>query len=97
MYFKSNQRRPAEKDVLDPSIKRGRGTAPGRRPGTARPPPGPRSPGRPAPRRRAVDRLAAQGVTLIVTVDCGITAAAEVEYARSLGVEVVVTDHHHRR
>ena len=37
---------------------------------------------------RAVDRLAAQGVTLIVTVDCGITAAAEVEYARSLGVEI---------
>ncbi len=44
---------------------------------------------------RAVDRLAAQGVTLIVTVDCGITAAAEGEYARSLGVDVVVTDHHH--
>ena len=44
--------------------------------------------------RSAVSRLAAQGVTLIVTVDCGITAAPEVEYARSLGVDVVVTDHH---
>ena len=42
----------------------------------------------------AVRRLAGQGVKLIVTVDCGITAAPEVEYARSLGVEVVVTDHH---
>ena len=43
----------------------------------------------------AVDRLAGDGVGLIVTVDCGITAVGEVEYARSLGVDVVVTDHHH--
>lgn len=43
----------------------------------------------------AVTRLAEQGVKLIVTVDCGITAAPEVEFARSLGVDVVVTDHHH--
>ena len=43
----------------------------------------------------AIGRLGSQGVTLIVTVDCGITAAAEVEYARSLGVDVVITDHHH--
>ena len=42
----------------------------------------------------AVERLAAEGVSLIITVDCGITAVAEVEYARSLGVDVVVTDHH---
>ena len=42
----------------------------------------------------AVDTLAGQGVTLIVTVDCGITAVREVEYAQSLGVDVVVTDHH---
>ncbi len=44
--------------------------------------------------RSAVARLAQEGVSLIITVDCGITAAAEVEFARSLGVEVVVTDHH---
>ena len=43
----------------------------------------------------AVKRLAEQGVTLIITVDCGITAVDEVEFARSLGVDVVVTDHHH--
>ncbi len=43
----------------------------------------------------AIRRLAAEGVGLIVTVDCGITAVAEVEFARSLGVDVVVTDHHH--
>ena len=42
----------------------------------------------------AVKRLGERGVTLIVTVDCGITAAAEVEYARSLGMDVVITDHH---
>ncbi len=43
----------------------------------------------------AVTRLAGQGVRLIVTVDCGITAAPEVDFARSLGVDVVITDHHH--
>ena len=39
-------------------------------------------------------RLAEDGFELVVTVDCGITAVAEVEHARSLGLEVVVTDHH---
>jgi single-stranded-DNA-specific exonuclease len=42
----------------------------------------------------AVRELAAQGAGLIVTVDCGVTAVAEVALARELGVEVVVTDHH---
>ena len=42
----------------------------------------------------AIDYLNTQGVTLIITVDCGITAVEEVEYARSLGIDVVVTDHH---
>jgi single-stranded-DNA-specific exonuclease len=39
-------------------------------------------------------RLAGEGFDLVVTVDCGITAVAEVEHARSLGLEIVVTDHH---
>jgi single-stranded-DNA-specific exonuclease len=39
-------------------------------------------------------RLAEDGVDLVLTVDCGITAVAEVEHARALGLEVVVTDHH---
>jgi single-stranded-DNA-specific exonuclease len=39
-------------------------------------------------------RLADEGFDLVVTVDCGITAVAEVEHARELGLEVVVTDHH---
>lgn len=42
----------------------------------------------------AVRELAAQGAGLIVTVDCGVTAVAEVALARELGVDVVVTDHH---
>jgi single-stranded-DNA-specific exonuclease len=39
-------------------------------------------------------RLAEEGFGLVLTVDCGITAVAEVEHARALGLEVVVTDHH---
>ena len=41
-----------------------------------------------------VERLAAGGVGLLVTVDCGITAVAEVAAARAAGMDVVVTDHH---
>ena len=44
--------------------------------------------------RDAVNTLHRQGVSLIVTVDCGITAVDEAEYAQRLGVDVVVTDHH---
>jgi single-stranded-DNA-specific exonuclease len=41
-----------------------------------------------------VERLAADGVDLLVTVDCGITAADQVARARELGMDVIVTDHH---
>ena len=41
-----------------------------------------------------IARLAEEGVKLILTVDCGITAVAEVEAARRLGVDMIVTDHH---
>ncbi|HSZ69189.1 MAG TPA: single-stranded-DNA-specific exonuclease RecJ [Solirubrobacteraceae bacterium] len=41
-----------------------------------------------------VRRLAQRGTRLLVTVDCAITAVAEVELAKSLGIDVVVTDHH---
>ena len=41
-----------------------------------------------------VERQAAAGTQLLVTVDCGITAVDEVARARALGIEVVVTDHH---
>jgi single-stranded-DNA-specific exonuclease len=42
----------------------------------------------------AVEMLAAEGVHLLITVDCGITNVAEVERANELGMEVIVTDHH---
>ncbi len=41
-----------------------------------------------------VRRLAERGTSLLLTVDCGITSGAEVQLARELGMEVVVTDHH---
>lgn len=41
-----------------------------------------------------VDRLADEGTALLVTVDCGITAVAEVQRAAERGIEVVVCDHH---
>jgi len=44
--------------------------------------------------RGAVSTLAEQGVKLIITVDCGITAVDEVLWAAGLGVDVVITDHH---
>jgi single-stranded-DNA-specific exonuclease len=42
----------------------------------------------------AVARLASDGVRLIVTLDCGITAAAEVRAAAALGVDALIVDHH---
>ena len=42
----------------------------------------------------AISALAEGGATLIITVDCGITSIDEVEFARELGVDVVITDHH---
>ena len=44
-----------------------------------------------------VNALHENGVSLIITVDTGITAAAEVEYGKTLGVDFVVTDHHECR
>jgi single-stranded-DNA-specific exonuclease len=41
-----------------------------------------------------VERLAARGTDLLVTVDCAVTAVAEVAAARAAGMDVVVTDHH---
>jgi single-stranded-DNA-specific exonuclease len=41
-----------------------------------------------------VRSIEAQGAKLIVTVDCGITACREVALAQSLGIDVIVTDHH---
>ena len=42
----------------------------------------------------AIEGLRKGGATLLVTVDCGITGVEEVAYAQSIGMDVVVTDHH---
>jgi single-stranded-DNA-specific exonuclease len=45
-------------------------------------------------RSETLGRLADEGYGLVLTVDCGITAVAEVAHASELGLDVVVTDHH---
>jgi single-stranded-DNA-specific exonuclease len=42
----------------------------------------------------AIRTLAKQGVTLLITVDCGARAISEVDTARKLGLDIIVTDHH---
>lgn len=45
-------------------------------------------------RNYGIDRVSERGCDLIITVDCGITSVEEVEYAKSLGIDVVASDHH---
>jgi single-stranded-DNA-specific exonuclease len=45
-------------------------------------------------RSETIERIAAEGCALVLTVDCGITAVEEVARARELGLEMIVTDHH---
>jgi len=42
----------------------------------------------------AVESLAKSGVSLIITVDCGVTAVEEAAFAKTLGVDMIITDHH---
>ena len=42
----------------------------------------------------AIRQLHSEGVGLIITVDCGITAVAEADMCRELGIDLVITDHH---
>lgn len=42
----------------------------------------------------AIDRIKSDGTELIITVDCGCVSAREVEYAKSIGLQMIVTDHH---
>jgi len=44
--------------------------------------------------KEAIDLIRNDGVGLIITVDCGSTAIAEVEYAKGTGMDIIVTDHH---
>lgn len=43
----------------------------------------------------AIEQLAAEGIRLLITVDCGISNLAEVDRANAIGLDVIVTDHHH--
>src|SRR3989344_7497388 len=45
-------------------------------------------------KEKFIDALHVKGVTLILTVDTGVSAVKEVAYARSLGIDVIVLDHH---
>jgi single-stranded-DNA-specific exonuclease len=43
----------------------------------------------------ALDSLSADGVRLVITVDCGIRSLEEADHARQLGLDLIITDHHH--
>jgi len=45
-------------------------------------------------KKELIEEIATTGVTLIITVDCGVNDREEVAYAASLGVEVIIVDHH---
>ena len=42
----------------------------------------------------ALEKLYQQGISLVITVDCGITALAEVKRAKRMGLDIIITDHH---
>ncbi len=44
--------------------------------------------------KRSIDYAAAQGVKLIIILDCGIKAIEEIKYARTLGIDFIICDHH---
>ncbi len=44
--------------------------------------------------RDALDKIKADGTAVIITVDTGITAIEEADYAKSIGIDFIITDHH---
>lgn len=44
--------------------------------------------------KKAIDTIKERNIDLIITVDCGISAIEEVDYAVRLGMDIIVTDHH---
>ncbi len=45
-------------------------------------------------RKTVLENLHRQGISLVITVDCGITALSQVKKAKKLGLDVIITDHH---
>ncbi len=45
-------------------------------------------------KKAALENLRQQGVSLVITVDCGITSLPEVEKAKMIGLDIIITDHH---
>lgn len=45
--------------------------------------------------RAALDEIHQRGASLMITVDCGIRGVGEIAHARELGLDVIITDHHH--
>lgn len=45
--------------------------------------------------KEAIDRLKERGTRLLITTDCGSSDVAEIEYAKTLGIDCIITDHHH--
>jgi len=43
----------------------------------------------------ALDNLKAEGVRLVITVDCGIRSPQEAQHARDIGLDLIISDHHH--
>ena len=44
--------------------------------------------------KESLHKFSEEGIGLVITVDCGISSVEEIAYARSLGLDVIVTDHH---
>jgi len=44
--------------------------------------------------KKALDHVIKEGANLVITVDCGITSIKEVEYAKKIGLDIIVLDHH---
>lgn len=43
----------------------------------------------------AMEKFAKEGVKIVISVDCGITAVGEAKLAKKLGIDLIITDHHH--
>lgn len=47
--------------------------------------------------KEALEKIFREGVSLVITVDCGISAMEEAEFAKNLGMDMIITDHHQCR